>query len=167
MGLHVDIPGVIEDVTVYTGGTLVARRETVTLPEVTRMTFTQKIPGGDQDFPTNLLEDMETSVTKNGLNENLFKFVTEKNIEYRWVQTITDSAGTVKREGYKAFLTTMPITLQPGVSIEPGSATENDVTKKVLAYTLYRNGACILDINKVTGKQIVNGVNYSINESML
>ena len=161
------IPGIVEASTIYADNALVARNETINLPEINRGTFTQKLPGGEQDMPSMALEDMEMSISKNGLNENAFKVVNAEKIEARWVQTETASDGTISRVGYKAFMTTMPITLNPGASIEVGSGTENDSTKKVTSYSLYRNGTEIVNINKITGVQKINGVNYSINDALL
>lgn len=161
------IPGIVEASTVYADGALVARNETVNLPEITRTTFTQKLPGGEQDMPSLALEDMEMSISKNGLNDNAYKLINAKKIEVRWVQTETASDGTIDRVGYKAFMSTLPVTLNPGASIEVGSGLENDITKKVTAYTLYRNGKEIININKITGAQKINGVNYGINSTLL
>lgn len=161
------IPGIIEGATVYGDKVLLARDEAYTLPEVNRVTYTQKLPGGEQDMASTKLEDMETSMTKNGLNENAFKFVNAKNIEVRWIQTETASDGTISKVGYKAFMLTQAITLAPGASIEAGSGTENDIKKKVLSYQLYRNGEELVNVNKITGKVKINGVDYSIDDSLL
>ena len=161
------IPGCVEASTVYAGGVLVARNETVNLPEITRKTFTQKFAGGEQDIPSIALEDMEMSISKNGLNENTERFINEKDIEVRWVQTDTASDGTITRSGYKAYMKTMPVTLNPGASIEIGSGVENDITKKVLAFSAYKDGRELVNINKITGTQRINGVEYGIDDSLL
>lgn len=163
----VTTPGIVEACTLYADNTLVARNETITLPEIARKTYTQKFAGGEQDIPSIALEDMEMSVSKNGLNDNAFKVVNADNLEARWVQTETESDGTTKRVGYKAFLKTKPVTLHPGASIEVGSGTENDITKKVLSYSLYRDGKEIVNINKITGVQNINGTKYGIDDSLL
>lgn len=163
----VEIPGIVEASTVYANDELVARNETVNIPEVKRGTFTQKLPGGEQDMPSIALEDMEFSISKNGLNENATKVINSEKIEVRWVQTETASDGTISRVGYKAFMKTMPITLNPGASIEVGSGTENDIAKKVLSYSLYRNGKEIININKITGAQKINGKSYGIDDALL
>ena len=161
------IPGCVEASTVYAGGVLVARNETVNLPEVTRKTFTQKFAGGEQDIPSIALEDMEMSISKNGLNDNTEKFINEPDIEVRWVQTDTATDGTITRSGYKAFMKTLPVTLSPGTSVEVGSGTENDLTKKALSFSVYKDGKELVNINKLTGAQRIDGVEYGISDSML
>ena len=161
------IPGIVEGCTVYANKEIVARDETLTLPEVNRATYTQKLPGGEQDMPSTKIEDMETKISKNGLNKNATKFINADNIEARWVQNETASDGTVSRVGYKAFMLTRAITLAPGADIEAGSGVENDITKKVLIYQLYRNGEELVNINKITGTVKIDGVDYSIDDSLL
>ena len=161
------IPGIVEGCTVYANKEIVARDENVTLPEVNRSTYTQKLPGGEQDMPSSKIEDMETTISKNGLNKNATKYVNADNIEVRWAQNETASDGTVSKIGYKAFMLTRPITLAPGASIEAGSGTENDIKKKVLSYQLYRNGEELVNINKITGTVKIDGVDYSIDDSLL
>lgn len=161
------IPGIIEASTIYAGGTLVARNEKISVPEVKRATFTQKLAGGEQDFPSIALEDMETSVSKNGLNENALTFINEKKIEVRWVQTETASDGTINRIGFKLFMDTLPVTMLPGADIDVGSGIETDIVKKVTSISLYKNGKEIVNINKITGAQVINGKNYGIDDTML
>ena len=161
------IPGIVEGCTVYANKEIVARDENVTLPEVNRATYTQKLPGGEQDMPSTKIEDMETKISKNGLNKNATKYINANDIEVRWAQNETASDGTVSRVGYKAFMLTRAITLAPGAEIEAGSGTENDITKKVLSYQLYRDGEELVNINKITGTVKIGGVDYSIDDSLL
>ena len=161
------IPGIVEGCTVYADEEIVARDENVTLPEVNIATYTQKLPGGEQDMPSSKIEDMETTISKNGLNNNAIKYINAENIEVRWAQNEIASDGTVSRIGYKAFMLTRPITLAPGASIEAGSGIENDITKKVLSYQLYRDGEEIVNINKITGTMKIGDKNYNIDDSLL
>lgn len=161
------IPGIVEGCTVYANKEIVARDENFTLPEVNRATYTQKLPGGEQDMPSTKVEDMEATIYKNGLNENATKYINADDIEVRWVQNETASDGTVSMVGYKAFMLTKSITLAPGASIEAGSGTENDIVKKVLSYQLYRDGEELININKITGKVKIGDTDYSINDSLL
>lgn len=172
MATVIAIPGTIEAVTVYAKNDagileLVGRNEKVTLPEITRMTFDQKMAGGTQAIPSNLIEDMETSMAKNGTDENMARYINAKDIEYRWVQTLTETDGTVRNIGYKVMMTTASVTVNPGAEIDVGSGTENDLTKKALSYTLYRDGVEIINVNKITGECTILGKKYGVDSSLL
>lgn len=167
MAGFVDLAGPIEGITAYANDVLCARNSTVTLPEVTRVAVTQKTSLGEQDFATNLLEDMETAITKIGIDINSIKLAEANKLEYRWVQTSTNSEGKTTRHGCKAIMNVEALTVMPGASIEMGSASENDHTYKVYGYALYIDGQEKLNINKLTNVFRINGKDYGVNEALL
>lgn len=167
MQLFVDLTGATEGSTTYADGKLVARNATFTLPEVTRLCYTQKTAGGEQDIPTGLLEDMETSITKIGVDVNSAKLANAKKLEHRWVQTVTDSEGNQKNQGCRAIMKVAASVPIPGASQEIGSTSENDHTYKVLSYALYVDGKELININKLLGINRINGEDYGIDENLL
>ena len=164
--------GAIEGVTAYATNKagvneLVARNETVHLPEVTRVAVEQKMGGGSQEMPTGLIDSMETSISKNGLGKNAMKYILADKIEYRFVAKIQDTDGTERNVGCKAMLTTKALTLQPSTDVEVGSNIEGDITKKVLTYTLYVDGEEMINVNKITGACKICGEDFGVNDSLL
>ena len=163
MGKWVDKRGPIEANTIYVDGTLAATDTTVNLPEVTFMTADIQAMGTMSIPLSNAIEDMEMSITKVGVDKNMTKLTSpgKKNLEVRWVQDVIKSDGTTDSEGCKAFLIVAPVTLHPGASLEIGSASENDLTYKVMSYTLYIDGEEALAVNRLAHVLRVDSVDYS------
>ena len=67
--------------------------------------------------------------------------------------------GTSKPEGCKAFLSGTIGTI-PGISVEPGSASENEISITVTRFQLYINGEEALCIDRLNGICRINGVDY-------
>ncbi|MDE7425576.1 MAG: phage major tail tube protein [Lachnospiraceae bacterium] len=165
MGKAVAKRGTIEAITVYCKDELVARDCTVTLPEAVYQTADIKAMGTISLPLLSCLDDMETTITKEGIDKNLTKLTSPgaKNIEYRWVHDVIHTNGKVDQEGCKAFLRVMPKTLIPGASLETGSVTENDVAFAVTRYRLVVNGEELLLIDRFASIIKVNGVDVSSN----
>ena len=158
----IDIPGAVAGTTVYCGGRLVARNATVTLPEITFTTVELKA-GGTVEAPIpGQVDAMEMTVTVGNPDEGFGALCApgSHEVEVRWAQQLVDSEGTSKVVGYKAFVRANGKTI-PGVSLEVGSAGENECTLGVTRYRLVKDGVEVLLIDQLNGIFKFNGVDYS------
>ena len=154
-GAFVNICGPVVADTAYSNGSLVARDVAITLPEVTPLT-------------ADLLDNMEASLTKIGVDMGLRALIKPdmKPLEFRWVQTITDANGNTRNVGCKAFLRGIPNKI-PGIGLEVGSASENEVTITVTRYNLFVDGQEMFLIDRLAGKCRIAGTEYGDVSSML
>ena len=159
--MTLDNPNAIIADTCYCDNTLAAKDVSSSLPAVTFLTTEVKAMGSMDVILVGLLEAMEASVTKVGLDMGLAKMLTPEkhNYEFRGVQNVTKANGTTVPEGFKAFLTAVPKGI-PATSIEIGSNTENEVSLAVSRYQLYVNGEEVLCIDRLSQICRVNGVDY-------
>ena len=106
----VPICGPVVADTVYSDGALVARDTSITLPEVTPMTADLQAMGTMSMPIWQLVENMETAITKIGADKGLRNLIKPdmKPLEFRWVQTVTDANGNTKNVGCKAFIKGIP-----------------------------------------------------------
>ena len=151
-GIFVNICGPVVADTVYSDGVLVARDVSITLPEVTPQTADVSAMGTMSLPIWQLLDNMEASITKIGIDNGLGKLLLAdiKPIEVRWVQTVTDANGATKNVGCKAFLRGTPNKI-PGVGLELASPSENEVPLMVTRYALYADGEEICLIDRLAG----------------
>lgn len=156
-----DIPGAVAGTTVYSDGALVARNATVTLPEVS-MTTVELPAGGTVEMPVpGLVDAMEMTVTL-GASDDGFGDLSSPvphEVEVRWAQQMVDAQGKTKMVGYKAFANAYAKTI-PGVSLEVGSAGENEMTLGCTRYRLVKDGEEILLIDQLNGIFKVMGTEY-------
>ena len=141
MSLWLDLKGPILADTVYIDGKLVAKDVTITLPAVTPVTADFEAMGTYTAPMTGQIEAMEAAITKIGIDlglRDLVKFES-KTIEVRWAQDVKSSDGSTKTEGCKAFLRSVPKTI-PGLSVDPGNPSENEITLAVSRYHLFVAG---------------------------
>ena len=162
MGKFIEKRGAIEASTTYCDNRLVACDTTFTLPEITFATAEIQAMGTASLPLLGLLEDMETSITKVGIDKNMALLSTPgvHNIEHRWVQDVVQSDGSVRHEGCKVFLRVLPKTLAPGAGIEIGSASENDLTYAVTRMKLVISGVETLLVDRFAHILRVNGKDY-------
>lgn len=162
MGKFMTKRGPVEAITTYCDNTLVANDCTITLPEITFATADVTAMGTASLPLVGIIEDMETSITKVGIDKNMMKLCAPgvHNLEHRWVQDVIQADGAVKQEGCKAFLRVMPKTLFPGATLELGSASENDLTFAVIRYRLIINGEEVLLVDRFSHKLKINGRDY-------
>ena len=167
-GTFVNICGPVVADTVYADGKLLARDAAVTLPEVAPMTA--ELPAmGTFELPVwQLIEQMEASITKIGLDMGLRSAITPdmKPLEFRWVQTVTDANGQTKNVGCKAFLRGIPLNL-PEIGLEVGSASEHECRISLTRYNLFVDGKEMWLIDRFAGIVRINGKNYADLDSML
>lgn len=156
-----DLKGPILADTVYVDGKLVAKDVTVTLPGVTPVTADFRAMGTMTMPILGQIEAMEAAITKIGVDLGLRTLVKleSKTIEFRWAQDVKTSDGSTKTEGCKAFIRAMPKTI-PGLSVDPGSASENELTFAVSRYQLFVDGAEFWLIDQLNQIMRIDGVDY-------
>lgn len=162
MSAFVKICGPVVADTVYCENVLVARDVSVTLPEIVAMTAEVQAMGNLTIPIWQLLEHMETAITKIGVDIGLTSLVKPdmKPIEVRWVQTVTDANGTTKNVGCKAFITGIPTKI-PGVGLEIGATIESEVTLATTRYNLFVDGREMFLIDKLSGICRIDGKDYA------
>ena len=80
-------------------------------------------------------------------------------IDCRWVQDVKKSDGTTVTEGCKAFLRATPKGV-PGLSISPGSASENEIALAVSRYQLFVGGAEYWLVDQLNQILRIGGTDY-------
>ena len=115
-----------------------------------------------------LLEHMEAAITKIGADAGLAELIKPnmKQIEIRWVHTVTDANGTTRNVGCKAFLKGIPNKI-PGIGLELGSASEGEATIGLTRYVLFVDGQEMWNIDRLAGIIRINGKDYADIGSML
>ena len=159
--MWLDLKGPILANTVYVAGKLVAKDVTISLPAVTPVTADFKAMGTYTAPILGQIEAMEASITKVGIDlglRSLVKFES-KTIEFRWAQDVKTNDGKTKTEGCKAFLRATPKTI-PGLSIDPGNASEGEVTFAVSRYQLFVAGSEYWLIDQLNQIMRIDGVDY-------
>ena len=160
----VPINGPVVGATVYDeNGNLVARDVSFTLPEVTPTTTDLSAMGTFSAPNWQLLENMETTVTKIGLDSGLSSLIRPnmKPLEFRWVQTQTDANGAIRNVGCKAFIRGIPNKI-PGIGVTVGEAIEAEITLATSRYILYVDGEEVIYIDRfAAGKLKIYGVDFS------
>lgn len=161
MGKWIDIKGPVVADTVYDDGVLVAKDVAFTLPGVEFMTADVQAMGNMSVPLVGLLEHMELSITKVGVDMGLGKLnkLEKHNLEFRWVQNVTKADGSTGTEGCKAFVRTMAGNL-PELGVEVGSATEAEKTYGVTRMQVFANGDELLCVDRLSQILKVNGKDY-------
>ena len=105
---------------------------------------------------------MEASITKIGIDLGLRSLVklTSKTIEIRWAQDVKLSDGSTKTEGCKAFLRCVSKGI-PGLNVDPGNASENEIALAVSRYQLFVAGNEYWLIDQLNTIMRVGGVDYA------
>lgn len=168
MSKFVNICGPVIGTTVYSNNKLVARDTAITLPEVTPVTADLQAMGTLSLPIWQLLEHMETAITKIGADMGLRDIIKPdmKPLEFRWVQTITDANGVTKNVGCKAFIKGIPNKI-PGIGVTVGEASENECTIATTRYNLFVDGQEMFLIDRLAGVVRIAGKNYANLDSLL
>lgn len=161
MGKWLDIKGPVVADTVYSDNTLVAKDTAFTLPGIEFMTADVQAMGNMSVPLIGLLENMELSITKIGIDKGLGRMnrLEKQNFEFRWVQNVVNSDGSSSVEGCKAFVRTMPGSF-PETGVEVGSAPEHENTYNVTRMQVYANGVEILCVDRLSQILRINGKDY-------
>lgn len=157
----VNICGPVVANTTYVNNVLVARDVSCTLPEVTPMTVDVQAMGTLSLPIWQLLENLEYSITKIGIDMGLRSMIKPEplELEHRWVQTVTDATGKTKNVGCKAFLRGQPNKI-PGPGIEIGSTSESECTYTLTRYQLVVDGEDMILIDRMAKRLKIAGVDY-------
>lgn len=161
MAKWLDIKGPVVADTVYADGVLVAKDTSFTLPGIEFMTADVQAMGNMSVPLIGLLENMELSITKVGIDSGLSRMnrLQKQNFEFRWVQNVVKSDGSTATEGCKAFVRTMPGAV-PETGVEIGSAPEQENTYNVTRIQIYANGEEILCVDRLSQILRINGKDY-------
>lgn len=156
-----DITGAVVADTVYCDNELVARDVSFTLPGLQFLTADVQAMGTMSIPIIGQLENMELAVTKIGTDKGLGKMnkLEKQNLEFRWVQNVVKTDGSMETAGCKAFVRTMPTSI-PETGVELGSATEHENTYGVSRMQIYVAGEEILCVDRLAQILRVNGKDY-------
>lgn len=156
-----DIKSTVIADTVYSDDVLVAKDVSFTLPAITPIAGEAQAMGTMEVIAVGLIEAMEAAITKVGTDLGLGRMMRleKQNLEFRWVHNVSTSDGSSKPEGCKAFIRGVPKAL-PGIGVEIGSNSENELTYAVTRYQLYVGGVEILLVDRLSQILRINGVDY-------
>lgn len=156
-----DIKSAVVADSVYADKVLVARDTAFTLPGLEFMTADVQAMGTMSVPLIGLLENMELSITKIGIDKGLSRMnrLEKQNFEFRWVQNVVKSDGSMKAEGCKAFVRTMPGSV-PEIGVEMGSPTEHENTYNVTRLQIYAGGEEILLVDRLSQILRIDGKDY-------
>lgn len=156
-----DIKGPVVADTVYSDNVLVAKDTAFTLPGIEFLTADVQAMGNMSVPLIGLLENMELSITKIGIDHGLSRMnrLEKQNFEFRWVQNVVKSDGSTSVEGCKAFVRTMPGSF-PEIGVEVGNASEQENTYNVTRLQIYANGEEVLCVDRLSQILRINGVDY-------
>lgn len=161
-GKWLDIKGPVLADTVYADGQLVAKDVAFTLPAVTPVTSDYKAMG-TMTLPTpGQIENMETSITKIGIDLGLRQMLQMRSqtLEFRFVQNVVDSSGNSKQEGCKAFLRAIPMSI-PSIGVEVGTTSESELTFSTSRYQLIVGGVEYLLVDRLAQILRIAGQDYA------
>ena len=153
-----DITGAIVADTVYADGELVGRDVSFTLPGLTFLTADVQAMGTMSVPLIGLLEHMELSITKIGIDTGLGKMnkLEKQNLEIRFAQNIVKTDGTMNTAGCKAFVRTLPAGI-PELGGEIGGTIEAENTYGVSRMQIYADGEEIVCVDRLSQILRVNG----------
>ena len=168
MSKFVNICGPVVGTTAYSEGKLVARDTAITLPEVAPVTADLAAMGTFSMPIWQLIENMETAITKIGSDLGLREIIKPdmKPLEFRWAQTVTDANGVTKNVGCKAFIKGVPNKI-PGIGLTVGETSENECTIATTRYNLFVDGVEMFLVDRLAGIVRIAGKNYADIDSLL
>lgn len=135
---------------VYVDGDLVAENASFSGPSIAFAEAEVQAMGAVSLPIYALPEAMEASITFAGLDSNVVKSLSGKEVEVRWASQQVNPDGRQATVGTKVFFSGVVKSL-PQVSVEVGTAGSNEVTWDVLAYSVYHDGEEALKIDKLSG----------------
>lgn len=140
---------------------LVAEDVSFEIPSLALQTADLKAMGTLSIPMVGLLDDMQLTITKIGVDRGYAKMskLEKLDIELRWVQDKVASDGVVSHQGCKAFLSVIPKEI-PGISAEIGSATECSHVYTILRQQIFVNGEELTCVDRLNQILRINGVDY-------
>jgi len=161
--MAIDLCGPILANTTYLDESInpVAEDVIFTLPDVAFI-MSEYNATGKISLPNPLVEAMESSITKIGLDKGFLKLIAfeSKTIEHRFVQNILKTDGSTKPVGCKAFLRGVPQNI-PGGSVEVGSQFEGEIKFSITRYQLFVDGTEHTLVDQLNRKIVIDGVDYT------
>lgn len=156
------ITGAVTGTSFYIDNVLVARDATITLPEVAPMTAEVQAMGTMTMPIWSLLENLELLINKIGIDLGFRKALKAgiSSIEVRFTQTQMDTNGKTKTILCKAFCKGMTLSI-PSLSGEVGSPIESEIPYSLTRYRLVVDGDEVILADRLAGKLVVNGVDYT------
>lgn len=156
-----DLNGPVLADTVYDSGKLVAKDVTITLPAITLLTTDFKAMGTLTLPIIGQIEAMEATINKIGIDMGLRSMASlnSRTLEARWAQDVKKADASTKTVGCKAFLRVVPKTI-PGLSVDPGSQSENELSYAVSRYQLFVDGTEYWLIDQLNQILRVGGKDY-------
>lgn len=147
--------------TCYCDNQLAAKDVSVSLPAVNFLTSEVKAMGTMDVILPGLIEAMEATITKIGIDTGLGRMLTptKHSYEFRWAQNVLKADGTTAPEGCKAFITGVPKGV-PSTGLEVGSNIESEIAIGCTRYQLFCAGKEILCIDRLSQICRINGTDY-------
>ena len=157
----IDLNGPVLADTVYDAGKLVAKDVTITLPAINLLTADFKAMGTLTLPIIGQIEAMEATVNKVGTDMGLRSMASldSRTLEFRWVQDVKKADGSTKTVGCKAFLRCVSKGI-PGLNVDPGNASENEIALSVSRYQLFVDGTEYWLIDQLNQILRVGGKDY-------
>lgn len=164
MSNWLDMKGPVVADTVYADNKLVAKDTTFTLPGIEFITADLQAMGNMTVPLIGLMNNLELSISKIGMDAGLSRMnrLEKQNFEFRWVQNVVKSDGSMAVEGCKAFVRTMPGSF-PEMGVEVGNATEHENTYNVTRMQIYANGEEVVCVDRLSQILRINGKDYMKN----
>ena len=141
---------------------LVGRDVEITMPEVRNRTVEATAMGTLTVPVISQFENMEAVIHHIGADYGLARMLAQETleIEVRWAEQMMKEDGTQKQVGCKAFLTGFPQVAVPSFSLKPGEPVDVEVPYTITGYKTVRDGEVLWDINRLSQKCVVGGVDY-------
>lgn len=161
MSNFLEITGPVVADTVYANNKLVAKDVDFTLPGINFLTGTVKAMGDMDVALIGLLENMQLTIAKIGVDKGLGSMnrLEKQNLEFRWVQNVVKADGSAGPQGCKAFVRTLPAGF-PELGVVVGEATEAENTYNVTRMEIFVNGEELVCVDRLAGVLCIYGKDY-------
>lgn len=147
---------------IYAAGQQRGRNIPCTLPEVTFGTIETPAAGGSVEIPIpQLIQSMEASVTKNGMDESFLALIKPEPFDLiiNVAQKVTKEDGSSRHVHIKSFLRVVPKGI-PGHDLTPGENSDRQITFSVYSFRQLVDGEEVLNIDKLKGICSIGGTDY-------
>ncbi len=153
--------GAILATSVYIDGVLCADDAEITPPDVEFMTATLQGAGEIEVPLAGLVNSMELGINTQGISNRMTKLAQPQKhkIVINAVQQVVGIDGSTINEQIKYTVTGFGKKV-PSTATKQGEASSQEYTVSVTSYKAVVDGEVIINIDKLTGDCVVNGVNY-------
>ncbi len=141
---------------------MVGKHVEISLPEVASKTTDAEAMGTLTVPVLGQFENMEATIHHIGVDQGLAKMLAQQTleIEVRWAEQVMKEDGSQTPVGCKAFLIGFPNKVVPQITVKPGEAVDVEIPYTITGYKLIVDGKELWDINRLTQKFVVDGVDY-------